>query len=187
MRKDEELGRDLLSKFVIGREAPYVDREFTKFIGSYFSGRTDLIGLELGVWKGENAETICTYLGDKLKCLVLLDSWETSGELREAQINHYLETYFMFEGKANVITVKGWSVLVSKLFGRIFDFIYVDGNHCYADFNMDLKSWYPLVKVGGVFGGHDYTQVKDALVNFFRDKPENYEVRELDWWIIKEE
>ena len=78
-------------------------------------------------------------------------------------------------------------VLVSKLFGRIFDFIYVDGNHCYADFNMDLKSWYPLVKVGGVFGGHDYTQVKDALVNFFRDKPENYEVRELDWWIIKEE
>ncbi len=186
MRKDEQLGLDILSKFVVGREAPYVDREFTKFIGLYFSGREDLIGMEIGVWKGENAETIYNYLNRKLKCLLLLDSWETSGELREAQINHYLETYFVFEGKGNVITIKGWSVLLSKLFGRIFDFIYVDGNHCYAAVTSDLILWYPLVKVGGVFGGHDYGQIKDALENFFKDKPEKYEVREMDWWIIKQ-
>ncbi len=186
MRKDEELGRELLSKFVVGRDAPYVDREFTKFIGSYFSGRDDLIGLELGVWKGENAETIYNYLYNKVKCLILLDCWETSGELREAQVNHYLETYFAFEGKGKVITIKGWSVLVSKLFGRIFDFIYIDGCHTFLEVTQDFIAWYPLVKIGGVFGGHDYTQVKDALENFFKNKPEKYEVGELDWWIIKE-
>jgi len=186
MRKDEQLGGELLSKFVIGREANYVDREFTKFIGSYFSGRNDLIGLELGVWKGENAETIYNYLRGKLKCLVLLDCWEASGEIREAQVNHFLENYFVFEGKRDVVTIKGWSVFVSKLFGRIFDFVYVDGEHTCIEVSQDFTAWYPLVKTGGIFGGHDYTQVKEALEIFFKDKPEKYEVKELDWWIIKQ-
>jgi predicted O-methyltransferase YrrM len=37
-----------------------------------------------------------------------------------------------------------------------YDFIYIDGLHTYFGVRMDILDYLPLVKEGGVIGGHDY-------------------------------
>ena len=39
---------------------------------------------------------------------------------------------------------------------RYFDFIYIDANHSYHAVRDDLTLWYPKLRPGGLFAGHDY-------------------------------
>jgi predicted O-methyltransferase YrrM len=50
------------------------------------------------------------------------------------------------------------------------DFIFIDGDHKYDSVAMDLKSWWPKLKVGGIMMGDDYDwpQVKQAVKEFFK-------------------
>lgn len=45
---------------------------------------------------------------------------------------------------------------VKDLSGKEFDFIYIDGIHTYEQVKKDIENYLPLVKKGGVIGGHDY-------------------------------
>lgn len=36
------------------------------------------------------------------------------------------------------------------------DFVYIDADHTYAATKQDIDLWWPKVKFGGVFSGHDY-------------------------------
>jgi hypothetical protein len=48
---------------------------------------------------------------------------------------------------------------VKEFEDSFFDFIYIDSNHEYRHVKRDIEDWYPKLKVGGIFSGHDY--VKD--------------------------
>jgi hypothetical protein len=37
-----------------------------------------------------------------------------------------------------------------------FDFVYVDARHDYKGVAVDLNAWWPKVRKGGIFAGHDY-------------------------------
>ena len=39
---------------------------------------------------------------------------------------------------------------------ELFDFIYIDGIHTYEQVKIDIDNYLPLVKEGGIIGGHDY-------------------------------
>lgn len=45
---------------------------------------------------------------------------------------------------------------LTYLKGRLFDFIYLDGRHDYMSVKSDIEWYYPLLKPGGIFAGHDY-------------------------------
>jgi predicted O-methyltransferase YrrM len=45
---------------------------------------------------------------------------------------------------------------VDILKDELFDFIYIDGIHTYEQVKIDIENYQPLVKSGGVIGGHDY-------------------------------
>jgi predicted O-methyltransferase YrrM len=45
---------------------------------------------------------------------------------------------------------------LEQLKGQEFDFIYIDGLHTYDGVKTDIINYLPLVKKGGVIGGHDY-------------------------------
>ena len=48
-----------------------------------------------------------------------------------------------------------------------FDFIYLDGLHTYEGVKTDIKNYLPMVKKGGVIGGHDYTNKLPHLVGVY--------------------
>jgi hypothetical protein len=51
------------------------------------------------------------------------------------------------------------------------DFVYIDANHKYDAVKKDLELWYPKVRKGGVFAGHDYLKMDwYADPNFLENK-----------------
>lgn len=42
------------------------------------------------------------------------------------------------------------------------DFIFIDGLHTYEQVKKDCENFYPKVKTGGLFSGHDYNNIKDV-------------------------
>eukprot|EP00741_Cyanophora_paradoxa_P009025 tig00001437_g8738.t1 len=62
-----------------------------------------------------------------------------------------------------VAAVRKFSVEAAKQFeDGSLDFVYVDGRHDRAGVDEDLAAWYPKLKKGGLFAGHDYV---DGLVD----------------------
>ena len=52
---------------------------------------------------------------------------------------------------------------------EFFDFIFIDGLHTYDQVKKDCKNYYPKLKRGGIFSGHDYYTIKgvrDAVREF---------------------
>lgn len=45
---------------------------------------------------------------------------------------------------------------IKELDSETYDFIYIDGLHTYDGVKNDIINYLPLVKPGGVIGGHDY-------------------------------
>jgi hypothetical protein len=43
--------------------------------------------------------------------------------------------------------------------------VYIDANHLYEAVTVDIKTWLPKVKIGGILGGHDFNLqgVRDAV------------------------
>ena len=56
---------------------------------------------------------------------------------------------------------------VKELVGKQFDFVYIDGLHTYEGVKTDIINYLPLVKTGGVIGGHDYTKQIPHLVGVY--------------------
>ena len=53
---------------------------------------------------------------------------------------------------------------LEDLKGLQYDFIYLDGLHTYEGVKSDITNYLPMVKKGGVIGGHDYTDLHRHLV-----------------------
>ena len=114
-------------------------RDFTKFVKEHFGKTDSLIGVEVGVWKGDNAETINEYLNPKL--LILVDAWNDRIEkansivmsdkendckiFGETQEKHLLYTYRRFANDMNVIIMRGLSCDVAGLLNIVIDFGFV--------------------------------------------------------------
>jgi hypothetical protein len=74
------------------------------------------------------------------------------------------------------------------------DFVYIDANHELQAVLDDLEAWYPKVKPGGLFSGHDYVndtnwqkfcQVKDAVDFWNKDRHRIHTTPCESWWMIK--
>lgn len=71
---------------------------------------------------------------------------------------------------------RAFSLDAVKLFQpNQLDFTYIDANHAYQHIVADLAAWWPIVKPGGIFSGHDYLDgdhggsdygVKQAVTEF---------------------
>jgi hypothetical protein len=60
-------------------------------------------------------------------------------------------------GSRRITMIKDYSTrAVSKFETESIDFIYVDARHDYCGVTDDLNAFYPVLKCGGLFAGHDY-------------------------------
>lgn len=85
----------------------------------------------------------------------------------------------------------------SRKFGTgSLDFVYIDANHSYEFVIQDMDLWWPKVKPGGLFGGHDYynstvppyfNEVERAVLDWSKNMGIPFEVSKKcsSWWMRK--
>jgi predicted O-methyltransferase YrrM len=109
-----------------------------------------------------------------------VDTWEGSIEHKEMDVVRKGELFDIFKRNieesglaAFFIPIRKASVTASKDFQDLsLDLVFVDGDHTFEGVLSDLNSWYPKLKPGGVFLGHDYGYpgVVNAVNAFIRDR-----------------
>lgn len=126
-------------------------------------------GVEVGVAYGEQAEK---WLVNWPGTLLLVDPYErqdpnvyhdqTNQIDMEACCEHAKERLKRFGNRA--VFVRDYSLSAA---GRItddwLDFAYIDANHSYVHVWQDLQAWWPKVKSGGIFAGHDFRTIRTSL------------------------
>ncbi len=161
-------------------------------------------GVEIGVQKGIYSETLRnSWEGEEL---YLVDMWKYNPNYKdianvsdEEQKELYLSVINKFMDIPGVQIVRKNSIEASKQFpDEFFDWIYLDADHSYNGCSNDLEAWYPKLKKGGVFAGHDYLNgefiggsfgVKSAVDNFIKNKEVNLNLTEENtiksWYFVK--
>lgn len=76
--------------------------------------------------------------------------------------------------RTNVTVVRKYShTAATAMRDESVDFIYIDADHSHAAALLDLRSWFPKLKKGGIMAGHDYYNgcgVKSAVDEFCVEK-----------------
>jgi hypothetical protein len=129
--------------------------DFHKIIDHY-----DLkVGVEIGVGVGSNAMHLLDNSG--IEILYGVDNWSVRSSSKAQKstkdnLAEYGERFKMLEMR---------SLEAVELFeDESIDFVYIDGNHRYKPVVEDIKAWYPKVRKGGFFGGHDYVVARGCGV-----------------------
>lgn len=146
--------------------------------------------IEVGSWRGRSACFLGVEIHNSGKDIKLdcVDTWEGSEEhigyeiLKEDGL--YKEFIKNISPISNIINpIRMTSLEASKLYeDESIDVVFLDASHEYQDVLNDLIAWYPKVKRGGIFSGHDYPtwqQVVKAVDEFFPSR--NFTVSENCW------
>lgn len=162
----KNLGMWPLSYMPVLKLVPYIKR-----LGS------NLKVLEIGTGKGETAAYLLETL-PQISSLVTIDPYKTyanwNGIVPEDELKIHreiseknLEPY----GDRVVRVYQKSKDVVDTFEDGSFDFIFVDGGDRTAVYTQDLISYYPKLRVGGVFSGNNYQMdtVREAIDAFQKE------------------
>ena len=158
----------------------------SKEIARHFEAYKIIIGAEIGVRFGKNAEQLLELL-PRLD-LLLVDRWakppagdsfyksgdgiaqRPAGHLRKA----YYETLRRTDRFKNRINIKKMTSVeaAAQTLDKTFDFFFLDAELIYDGVKSDIINCLPKVKIGGFLCGHDYGhprigEVKKAVDEMF--------------------
>jgi hypothetical protein len=151
-------------------------REFYTMVAKLLPSNS--VAVEIGSWMGQSIIHFCQRLQDigKVVNVHCVDTF--LGEQNQAahldivanhggSIRHVFEANIKGAGVADMITIhQGDSAASADDFeDGSLDFIYIDAAHDYESVKKDLAAWFPKLKPGGIFSGHDYPwhEVKKAV------------------------
>lgn len=180
-------------------------RPMIEFLKEYFNDENQLIGAEIGVFKGFNALSILRNLN--IETLYLIDSYMKYDGYDKVNMNYEVNRKGGFDNikryaqnklkhyndKIRWLNIKShiaYNVIANSVSMNDFmlDFVYIDGNHSYSYVINDLKNYWKIVRDGGVIGGHDIDIFDVAsAVNDFKNQLGSYSfgIKGKDYWFIK--
>lgn len=122
-------------------------------------------GVEIGVQNGLYSEIILSR--SHLQRLYSIDPWMQFPNMTyydEANVSQsendlcYVKTILRLQGfRSRSVCLRMTSLDAVRLFkDQSLDFIYIDANHSYTGCKEDIKIWWPKLRIGALFAGHDY-------------------------------
>lgn len=152
-----------------------------------------LIGCEIGVCLGFTTESFAKQIPN-LDTLYAVDNYPSFIDWNGVDINEdrqkLMKEYAynklkIFDKKIKLIynTSEEFSKTIED---NSLDFIFIDGDHSYSGVSRDLKNFFPKMKSGSLFGGHDYylESVQKALIDFFGNRFKEIQNVENNAWFI---
>lgn len=127
--------------------------------------------VEIGAFCGKSLAYFIVEALNKNKDLKIfsVDSWKgmeyddrESGHLNDyvKKLDCTLFEHFMNNlepVKDSFTPIQAWShEAASEFEDKSIDYIFLDADHTYEGVKKDLEAWYPKLKTGGIFSGHDY-------------------------------
>lgn len=118
-------------------------------------------GAEIGVFRGDTSENLLAEF--PLLTLYCVDPYSTYEQYPEEETKQVLaaaeqecrQKLTRFGDRA--IPVKEFSIKAAGIFpDNSLDFVFIDANHEYEFVKEDMEIWFPKVRPGGLFSGHDY-------------------------------
>lgn len=150
------------------------------------------IGVEVGVCQAINASWLLD--NSSLEVLYGVENWSVRSCKR---CRSAAEAKMLPYGDRFVWKVGNSTEEADKFKDNSIDFLYIDGDHRYKAVLADMQKWYPKVRAGGFFGGHDYVVARKcgvipAVDEFFAKLGRNFLLTDKDFedtnisfWIIK--
>lgn len=170
---------DFMTISELGSKWPY-DWVSVKGLAPYIKRLGDgLVGVEIGTCRAESTSFLLEKCPNIIK-LYTIDPYKAYNDWN-GEINQKVIDKFMMVAQENlkqygerVQMIRETSAAAAKKIKSItdkeeFDFIFVDGDHSYDATLSDCEAYYPLLKKGGFFCGHDYSSieaVKNAVTDF---------------------
>ncbi len=161
MEKLYKLINKILSRFNIGLVKKF-PRHSTRIAKKLFKNKP-ITAVEIGTDKGSNARSILETLN--IGRIYLIDPWEEHGEYHrtqedlsnaEKEARKRLNKY-----SSKTVFIKKYSDEAIKNVPDKIDFIYIDGDHSYKQTKKDMENYWPKIRKGGIFAGHDITGQHD--------------------------
>lgn len=114
------------------------------------------VGAEVGVRAGGFSYRLCRNIpGLKLKCI---DPWRGFRRNEAYQMDDYMERARKLMEPYNAELIRKLGVdAVRDVPNDSLDFVYIDAMHEFDSVMVDIITWSPKVKRGGIVSGHDYT------------------------------
>lgn len=134
----------------------------------------NLIGCEIGVRQGYSMRYLFDHV-EGIGYMYGIDPWlpysDWSGEVTKEIADQWKKDAYQIlaQFKDRIKIAQMTSEKASRyIVPGTLDFIFIDGDHTYESVCRDLKLYYPKMKKGAIFGGHDYSlkSVRMAVDNF---------------------
>jgi len=170
-------------------------------LGELMTSLNYSVAIEIGVNAGEFSRKILSKWGGTL---YMCDPWRhidgyvdianTDNESFEKIFQQAKDNTTRFCKRAKII--RDLSINASLMFeDNSLDLVYIDADHSYNGCLLDIKTWFPKVKQGGLICGHDYLDanlpqgdfgVKSAVKEFFKREPDFTTIDDNPWssWFI---
>jgi len=131
------------------------------------------VGVELGVFRGDFSKVLLENWDGNL---YMIDPWRPIGDTYIDACDD-MQLYDLYA--ATTKNIKGYESrgfmlrglgeeLIDLFEDESLDFVYIDANHSYDHIKADMEMWYPKLKKGGIFSGHDYLKF-----NWYKENPTN--------------
>lgn len=156
------------------------------------------VGVEVGTLFGGYAKVIASTWAGKLHCVdlwqrqpdsVYKDGANAVAEQAYSQARGLLEPLGVNLIRCDSVKAAG------KFADESLDFVYLDANHAVDAIRADIRAWFPKVKVGGLFCGHDFyirydkdtnSDAQTAVMEFALQVGEFPQCTWCNsWWFIK--
>ena len=124
------------------------------------------VGLEVGSYVGSNAQALLARWPSAW-LVVMVDPWADQGDAHYEDIlagtQERMDSVMMLAHLATEqhgSRCKAWRSFStqagSEAGSGTLDFVYLDARHDYTSVTEDLTAWWPTLRQGGIFSGHDF-------------------------------
>ena len=138
-----------------------------------------LVGVEIGVCLAHTTESFVKGIKN-LKKLYAIDNYPTFVDWGGADFNKERQDLMKEAAKEKLIPYKdkveflhvSSEEFVKTLKDESLDFVFIDGDHSFEAALKDFQNYYPKIKKGGIFAGHDIQldSVRNALTYFLKER-----------------
>jgi predicted O-methyltransferase YrrM len=154
-----------------------------------------LVGVEIGVCLANTTEAFVKGIKN-LKKLYAIDNYPIFVDLGGENLNEERQDLMKKAAKEKLIPYKDKveflnvtsEEFVKTLKDESLDFVFIDGDHSFEGALKDFQNYYPKIKKGGIFAGHDIQldSVRNALTYFLKERTNEVTgVNNSAWYIIK--